>query len=125
MEAVTFRPLEFPFTKRGFLHELVKREGLVCLVRRSRIGHPDIPPHYEVVKLRQMPGRVWPTGQVSPPSEVYPESESWGVYGFTYRTLNKPERKWTALSRYRWLVVENAKRASSRPDGVIEHQEAA
>ena len=43
-------------------------------------------------------------GKALEASEVYPASEQWGTYGFTYRSLDKPERKWTALSRFDWLL---------------------
>jgi hypothetical protein len=78
-----FKPLTFPFTKSGFTHELIKRDGLVCLVRRTRVGYPDTPAHYEVVRLRQAPERLSPRGEVLPAAEAYPRSEAWGSYGFT------------------------------------------
>jgi hypothetical protein len=40
--------LQFPFTRNDFHHELLMREGLVCLVKRSKPSHS----HFEIVKLR-------------------------------------------------------------------------
>ena len=81
-----FKPLQFPFTKSGFAHELVKREGLICIVKRSRIGLTGVPAHFEVVKLRELPERT-AFGKTLEASETYPEPERWGFDGFTHRTL--------------------------------------
>jgi hypothetical protein len=95
---INFKPLEFPFDKSGFRHELIKRDGLICLVRRSRIDHPDTPPHCEVVKLRQKPAWVCPaTGVQIPPKEVYPDAERWGDIGFTYNTMDSALSKFDSL----------------------------
>jgi hypothetical protein len=95
-----FKALQFPFTKNGFLHELVAREGLICLVRRTRI-YPDGergPLHFEVVKLRQSAERILPNGTLLPAAEAYPSSESWGENGWTYKS------EASALHKYRLLV---------------------
>jgi len=44
-----YKALEFPFYKKGFNHELIERQGLACLVRRTSVAHGHS--HYEVVKL--------------------------------------------------------------------------
>src|SRR6516165_5658976 len=99
-----FKTLTFPFRKCGFLHELIKREGLVCLVRRERVGYPGIPAHFEVIKLQQNRERTI-GDRILEASESYPSEESWGTYGFTYRTVDKPERGgWTALPRFESLL---------------------
>jgi hypothetical protein len=95
-----FLALQFPFTKRGFRHELVARQGLICLVRRTRI-YPDGdtgPSHFEVVKLRQNAERIAPNGTLLPAAEACPSSESWGRNGWTYNTEAR------ALYKYRLLV---------------------
>jgi hypothetical protein len=122
---MNFKPLNFQFRKSGFLLELIKRDGLVCLVKRSRIGFPYIPPHYEVVKLRQNPAWTTPTGIHMPPSETYPSSQTWGTYGFTYKSLDKPEHgSWTALSRYNTLVSWTCNQSEPFPDDSAPQQAA-
>jgi hypothetical protein len=109
-----FKRLEFPFARNGFTHELIKRDGRVCLVKRTRVGFPEVPPHYEVVKLRHVSERKSPRGEVLPASEAYPQTASWGKYGFTYRTFDVIERDHSALSRYDSLVHTSTKQRVSR-----------
>jgi hypothetical protein len=73
--------LEFPFTRDGFTHELVERDGRVCLVRRSKPDHW----HYEVVLLAIEHDKTI-RGVFYPEHERYPSSEAWGTHGFTYRS---------------------------------------
>jgi hypothetical protein len=75
----TVKTLEFPFYRSGFTHELVERNGMVCLVRRSTQTHS----HYEVVNLRVEPDKEW-FGNFYPEHERYPSDEQWGTHGFTY-----------------------------------------
>jgi hypothetical protein len=95
-----FLTLQFPFTKRGFRHELVARQGLICAVRRTRI-YPDGergPSHFEVVRLRQANEWTAPNGQTVPAAENYPSNESWGKEGWTYRTEVDALREYRLLS---------------------------
>jgi hypothetical protein len=87
--------LQFPFTRDGFIHELVQRDGRVCLVRRSKPRHW----HYEVVVLRVRPPEER-FGRAYPERETYPSSEEWGTYGFTYLGSQLD----TARERYKELV---------------------
>jgi hypothetical protein len=87
------KPLAFPLHACGFLHELVERSGMVCLVKRSRIGNDHW--HYEVVKLIPYPDQVR-FGTLVPAHECYPSNEHWGTYGFTYR----PEEFSEARARF-------------------------
>lgn len=73
------KTLAFPFRRNGFRHELLRREGLCCLVKRSKPDHW----HYEIVKLQIMPPSEF-RGEQFPEREKYPSSEQWGIYGFTY-----------------------------------------
>jgi hypothetical protein len=75
------KELEFPFTENVFSHELLQREGMVCLINRSKPRHW----HYEVVKLKVNPaGERF--GKWYPEREVYPSNKEWGSYGFTYQS---------------------------------------
>ena len=85
--------LEFPFNARGFRYELVERQGLVCLVKQTRIGYEFWA--YEVVRLIPYPDQVR-LGTLVPAHECYPSDEHWGTYGFTYR----PEELAKARARF-------------------------
>jgi len=93
------KTLEFPFTKKSWTHELIKREGPVVLVRRHKQGHMA---HFEVILLRE---RLEETFQRAgreihmPYREVYPSSEDWGTYGFTFPSAEreKAEKKFDKL----------------------------
>jgi hypothetical protein len=74
--------LEFPFNARGFRYELIEHQGLVCMVKQTRIGMSYW--CYEVVKLRIEPDKIR-FGNLVPAHERYPSDEDWGTYGFTYR----------------------------------------
>jgi hypothetical protein len=97
--AAEFKPLQFPFTKSGFTHELIARDGLVYLVRRRRVGFSDMPAHFEVVRLLQYDAWMAPTGEIVPPTESYPASENWGLHGFTYRDESSAREKYRKMLR--------------------------
>lgn len=86
MDLGQYRPIEFPFTKNGWVHELVERRGVIAVVRRSK---GTLPAHFEVVRLRVMK----PTRFIADPYEKYPSSEDWGTYGFTYRTIEEARER--------------------------------
>jgi hypothetical protein len=73
--------IEFPFTSNGFLHECLKREELVCLVKRSKPEHW----HFEVVQVIIEPDKTM-FGRFIPGHERYPSNEEWGIYAFTYHS---------------------------------------
>ena len=78
----------------GFEHELVQREGLVCLVKRSK----PLYWHYEVIKLRLEPDKER-FGNFYPAHERYPSNEEWGTYGFTYLSTDfkGAQKRWQEL----------------------------
>jgi hypothetical protein len=87
--------VKFPFKRDGFLHELISKDGSVCLVRRSKGNRQT---HFEVVVLQWSNGRTWPSGRISPDGWHYPSSEQWGTYGWTYRDLAEARAKYHSLS---------------------------
>jgi hypothetical protein len=91
--------VQFPFVRDGFTHELLEREGVVCLVKRSKAARW----HYEVVVLQLEPDKTI-RDRFYPAHERYPSSEQWGTYGFTYRS-DELER---ATARQRTLVQASA-----------------
>jgi len=92
------RQLDFPFTKNGWTHELLRREGLVCLVRRHKKGGSS--QHFEVVVLKEREERTFErAGSVLTlkAQEVYPSNEEWGKYGFTYRSPKEAQKRFESL----------------------------
>jgi hypothetical protein len=85
-------PILFPFTKKGFVHELVERVGRWLIVRRQRVGSER--EHFEVVRpvesRREYRDGAW---RECAPREVYPSSEKWGADGFTLPDLEAARRK--------------------------------
>lgn len=77
------KPLEFPFNKNRFTHELIERDGLVCLVKRTSIDYGHF--HLEVVELQEEPESIR-FGTLVPAHERYPGNEEWGDKGFTFFT---------------------------------------
>ena len=89
------KPLAEQFVRKGFRHTAVVRVGGWAIYERQR---PDVSkPHWEVVKPRTCPQRE-AFGQVFEAQEVYPPSEEWGKYGFTYTTLADAQAKLKELT---------------------------
>jgi hypothetical protein len=76
------------FTERGFNHREIERKGEWRLFERRGQGKA----HWEVVRIRiAQPFTV--RGVEYPLREVYPNSEAWGIDGFTYTVLDSARRK--------------------------------
>lgn len=94
------KPLPEIFTKKGFQHRLEWREGNVAVYRRWK-GEAC---HWEVVVVREQKSRVMrtPSGCVDlPHAELYPGSEQWGTYGWTYLDLEAAKRKASQITGMR------------------------
>ena len=91
------KSLAFPFERAGFRYELIDRQGLVCLVKQTRLGKSHW--CFEVVKLIPYPDQIR-FGAFVPAHECYPPDEHWGTYGFTYR----PEELEKARKRFAGMV---------------------
>lgn len=76
--------LAFPFARDGFRHELVRRDGDVCLVARTnlRVDPPSV--HWEVIVVQHRPAETTPSGRAYPARESYPGPAAWGEQGWTF-----------------------------------------
>lgn len=84
------------WTRNGFTHQVIRREGMVALVRRQ---HKDVSdPHWEVVKIRVSPAK-FVHGVPLPECEVYPSAEEWGKRGWTYKSLETAKAKFEELTK--------------------------
>jgi hypothetical protein len=98
-------PLTFPFTKDRFRHDLVQREGMICLIERTNLVTGSV--HWEVIRLRQTTPYTFPSGRAVLAGERYPSPSEWGDHGWTYTAISD------ARHRYRNLVDAEAKKGGS------------
>lgn len=77
-----YKPLPSQFRHDGFEYELVAREQNAAIFRQTWIGHSEPSRVYEVIRIRRREG-FQVAGRFVEPAEVYPNSEAWGVDGFT------------------------------------------
>ena len=84
------------WSRNGFSHKIVTREGNVAIVQRQ---HRDVSrPHWEVVRIRVKPERLLHGRRVEE-GEAYPSPEDWGTYGWTYTTLEEAQAKFAELTK--------------------------
>ena len=83
------------FTKDRFVHHLLDRQGMICLVERTNLVTGSV--HYEVVVLRRQPARTLPNGMRAPASERYPSGNDWGRHGWTYTDRTEATRRYFSL----------------------------
>lgn len=85
------------FAKKGFQFRLEFREQNVAIYKRYK--NPETP-HWEVIIVREQKERAMSTplgAVVLPHSELYPSSEQWGRYGWTYTDYPDARRKADSL----------------------------
>ena len=77
----SYKPLKARFRHDGFDYRQIAREGDVAAIYEQRWpGSENV--RYEVVRIRRREGFEIGNNFVEP-AEVYPNSEAWGVDGFT------------------------------------------
>ena len=86
------------FTRSGFVHKLVIRQGDVAIYKRRGVKCDDY--HYEIVKISSHNGYKL-GGQYIESAETYPGASLWGIQGWTCNTLEHAEAKFkTACKRF-------------------------
>ena len=70
------------FRHHGFNFRQIARQGNAAIYEQSYAGCPNPSVCYEVVRIRGRDG-FQIGGRFVGPAEVYPNSEAWGVDGFT------------------------------------------
>lgn len=90
--------LQKEFTKQGWLHRQLKREGNIALYHRETDGKRD---HYEVIKVQKAKNsHTFPNGtQVEQGDESYPTDRTWGTNGFTLMSLESALDKFKELTQ--------------------------
>jgi len=92
------KPLPQKFSKHGFEFELIKREGDVALLKKTRGAYAG----YEVVKIQKHNGVEY-EGSVTEAAEHLPGNSDWGISGFTYllADLDRAERRFAQLVAFK------------------------
>ena len=78
----SYRPLPVQFRRDGFNYRQIAREGNTAIYEQIWAGCSEPSVCYEVVRIRRRDGTEI-AGNFIEPHEVYPNSEAWGVDGFT------------------------------------------
>jgi hypothetical protein len=94
-----------PFSRRGWVHELVEASALVRLVKRHRQVRQL---HWEVVVLQQRSGRVLPSGRYAGACLAYPPSERWGQAGWTFSELAGAHRRYFTEAQKRGVKARGS-----------------
>jgi hypothetical protein len=73
-----YKPLPKEFRKDGFKYQQIMRDGNAAIYEQTWTGCDNPSVCYEVIRIRQREG-FQIGGRFVEPSEVYPNSEAWGV----------------------------------------------
>lgn len=79
----SYKSLPVEFRSRGFNYRQIAREGRWAIYEQTWSSCDDPSVCYEVVRIRRREG-FQINGRLVEPAEVYPNSEAWGVDGFTF-----------------------------------------
>jgi hypothetical protein len=77
-----YKPLQKEFRRDGFEYRQIAREGNAAIYEQRWTGCAEPSVCYEVIRIRRREGFEI-GGRFVEPAEVYPNSEAWGVDGFT------------------------------------------
>jgi len=83
----SYRPLQAQFHHDGFNYRQIAREGAAAIYEQTWAGCPNPNVRYEVIRIRRREG-FQIHGRFVEASEIYPNSEAWGVDGFTLTDKN-------------------------------------
>lgn len=84
--------IEKKFTRCGFQHTQLERQGVVALYKRQRVGGSKSTVHYEVVRINEHKGYNAGSQYIAP-AETYPGASLWGLQGWTYNDIHESELK--------------------------------
>ena len=88
--------LKYNFTKEGYQHKLLKKEGLIHLYERRAIRDDwmltEPMEHWEVIVAKKRTGSSPNAGNYA-----YPSPSDWGTHGWTLMTRQGAEKKYNEL----------------------------
>lgn len=97
MKRHSYKPLPKEFRRSGFTYKQIARQGNTAMYEQRWTGCTEPSVCYEVIRIRCRDG-FHIGGRFVEPAEVYPNSEAWGVDGFTVTNRN------AAFAKLRELV---------------------
>jgi hypothetical protein len=92
-----YKPLAKEFRRGGFQYRQIARRGNTAIYEQAWPGCAEPSPSYEVVRIRHREGFQIGNRFVRA-AEIYPNSEAWGVDGFTFTNRNKAWAKFFEMS---------------------------
>jgi hypothetical protein len=93
-----YKPLPTRFRHDGFDYRQIAREGNAAIYEQAWSGLREPRVCYEVIRIRRRDGFDI-GGRFVEPAEVYPNSEAWGVGGFTLTDKEAAFAKLREISR--------------------------
>jgi hypothetical protein len=88
--------LQKEFQRDGFTYRQIAREGDAAIYEQAWCGCAEPSVCYEVIGVKRREGfKIG--GRFVEPAEVYPNSEAWGVDGWTYTEKEAAFRKLRAV----------------------------
>ena len=101
------RPLDTSFTDRSYTYTQVEREGDLAIFQQQHKENPQVI-RYEVVRIRRRAAQTLLDGTTVPDREAYPSSSSWGIYGWTCRSLEDARQMMRQLQARAAAPVEGS-----------------
>jgi len=92
-----YKPLPKEFRRDGFNYRQIARERDAAIYEQRWTGCAEPSVCYEVIRIRRRDG-FQISEKVIEPYEVYPNSDAWGVDGFTFADRNKALDKFLEIS---------------------------
>ncbi len=80
---LSYKPLPTGFQRDGFNYQQIAREGDAAIYEQTWIDCSNPSVCYEVIRIRRREG-FQINGRFVEPAEVYPNSDAWGMDGFTF-----------------------------------------
>jgi hypothetical protein len=93
-----YKPLPKEFRRNRFDYRQIARQGNAAIYEKRWTGCAEPSVCYEVIRVRSRDG-FHIGGRFVKPAEVYPNSEAWGLNGFTLRDKDAAFAKLREISR--------------------------
>ena|SRR5215469_7570498 len=78
-----YKPLPTQFRRDGFNYQQIARDQDTAIYEQIWMGDSNPSVCYEMIRIRRREG-FHVDGRFVEPAEVYPNSDAWGVDGFTF-----------------------------------------
>ena len=92
-----YKLLAKEFRRGGFQYRQIARKGNAAIFEQAWLGYAEPTSAYEVIRIHRREGFEI-NGRFVEAAEIYPNSEAWGVDGFTFTNRNKAWARFLELS---------------------------